>query len=634
MIDEKFDRRTFIRGAGTAGILFGLSKLMPNYVYAGVEKFAKADSSELSGKVINLQIGETVFKIGTETGKAVTVNGTLPAPLIRLKEGEDITLNVTNTMHEDTSIHWHGILLPFQMDGVPGLSFAGIKPGETFKYQFPVKQSGTYWYHSHTGMQEQLGLYGPIIIDPIEPEPFEYDRDYVVVLSDWTFDDPMKVASKLKKMSSYYNYQKPTVKTLMKDAKKMGFSKALSERLMWERMRMDQTDFADVTGVTYTYLMNGLSPDANWSGVFNPGEKVRLRFINSSAMTIFDVRIPGLKMTVVAVDGQNVQPVPIEEFRIAVAETYDVIVEPEGDKAYTVFAESLDRSGFARGTLAPRQGMIAPIPERRSIPKRTMKDMGMDMSKMKGMDMDGMDMDGGSMDGMKMDGMNDGKMDHSKMDHSKMDMPDMKMDSSMKDMKMSDMNMNGNYRTTSPIPGSKPMMHKKDHGPGNSMNPMITQSRLHEPGDGLGNDGRRVLVYTDLKSVKPFPQIKEPRREMEIHVTGNMERYMWSFDGKKFSEVKDPIQFKYGETLRVTFVNDTMMEHPLHLHGMWMYLENGHGDFLPRKHTINVKPAERVSVIIFADAPGRWAFHCHLLMHMEMGMFRIVEVTDKIKGDA
>ncbi|MGI8543001.1 MAG: copper resistance system multicopper oxidase [Aridibacter sp.] len=615
MSDTNFDRRTFIRGAGAAGVLFGLSKLMPNYVYAGVEKFAKASSSELSGSVINLNIGKTAFKIGEKTGKAVTVNGTLPAPLIRLKEGEDITLNVTNTMNEDTSIHWHGILLPFQMDGVPGLSFAGIKPGETFKYQFPVKQSGTYWYHSHTGLQEQLGLYGPIIIDPIEPEPFEYDRDYVFVLSDWTFEDPMKVASKLKKMSSYYNYQKPTVKTLMKDAKKMGFSKALSERLMWARMRMDQTDFADVTGVTYTYLMNGMSPDANWSGVFNQGEKVRLRFINSAAMTIFDVRIPGLKMTVVAVDGQNVQPVPIEEFRIAVAETYDVIVEPEGDKAYTVFAETLDRSGFARGTLAPRQGMIAPIPERRSIPKRTMKDMGMDMSKMKGMEMDGMDMNGGSMDGMKMDGMNNGKMDHSKMDHSKM-------------------NMDGNYRTTSPIPGSKPVMHKEDHGSGNSMDPMMTQSRLHEPGDGLGNDGRRVLVYTDLKSVKPFPQIKEPRREMEIHVTGNMERYMWSFDGKKFSEVKEPIQFKYGETLRVTFVNDTMMEHPLHLHGMWMYLENGHGDYLPRKHTINVKPAERVSVIIFADAPGRWAFHCHLLMHMEMGMFRIVEVTDKIKGDA
>lgn len=598
-----------MRVAGGAGIALALGKLMPDYVFAGVNTAANPVAEELSGSVIDLSIGKTPFRIDEETGKAVTVNGSLPAPLIRLKEGDDITLNVTNTMNEDTSIHWHGILLPFQMDGVPGVSFAGIKPGETFKYQFPVKQSGTYWYHSHTGMQEQLGLYGPLIIDPLEPDPFEYDRDYVVVLSDWTFEDPMKVMSKLKKMASYYNYQKPTVKTLMKEAKKVGFSKALSERLMWERMRMDQTDFADVTGVTYTYLMNGFSPAANWSGVFNPGEKVRLRFINAAAMTIFDVRIPGLKMNVVAVDGQNVQPVPVEEFRISVAETYDVIVEPEGDKAYTVFAETLDRSGFARGTLAPRQGMAAPIPARRSIPKRTMKDMGMDMSKMKGM----------NMDGMKMDGMNEDKMDHSKM----------KMDSSMPDMKM-----NGNYRTNSPIPGSKPVKHTQSHGIGNSMDPMMTQSRLHEPGDGLGNDGRRVLVYTDLKSVRPFNEIKEPEREIEIHVTGNMERYMWSFDGKKFSEVKDPIQFRYGETLRVTFVNDTMMEHPLHLHGMWMYIENGHGDYLPRKHTINVKPAERVSVLVYADAPGRWAFHCHLLMHMDMGMFRIVEVTDKLKGDA
>lgn len=625
MIEDKFDRRTFVRGVGAAGALLALGKLMPSYVYAGVDNFAMPGSSELRGSVIDLKIGNTPFKIGKETGKAVTVNGTLPAPLIRLKEGEDITLNVTNSMNVDTSIHWHGILLPFQMDGVPGLSYAGIKPGETFKYQFFVKQSGTYWYHSHTGMQEQQGLYGPIIIDPIESEPFEYDRDYVVVLSDWTFEDPMDVMSKLKKMSGYYNYQKPTLKTLVKEAKEVGFSKALSERLMWERMRMDQTDFADVTGVTYTYLMNGLSPDANWSGLFDPGEKVRLRFINSSAMTIFDLRIPGLKMTVVAVDGQNVQPIPVEEFRIAVAETYDVIVEPEAGKAYAVFAESLDRSGYALGTLAPRQGMAVPIPERRSIPKRTMKDMGMDMSKMKGMDMSS-----GEMDDMKMDEMNDEKMDHSAKDHSEMDMSGGKMDPSMKDM-----DMKAGYRTTSPIPGSDPVMHgKDDHGPGNSMAPMMTQSRLQEPGDGLGNDGRRVLVYTDLISVKPFPQIKEPGREIEIHVTGNMERYMWSFNGKKFSEVKDPIRFKYGETLRLTFVNDTMMEHPLHLHGMWMYLENGHGDYLPRKHTINVKPAERVSVIIFADAPGRWAFHCHLLMHMEMGMFRIVEVTDSIKGEA
>ncbi|NNE65032.1 MAG: copper resistance system multicopper oxidase, partial [Pyrinomonadaceae bacterium] len=583
MTDKTIDRRTLLRGAGAAGMLLAFGKLMPDYVFAGIERVGNSGSTELSGSEIDLSIGETPFNIGERTGTAVTVNGTIPAPLIRLQEGQDVTLRVRNRLNMDSSIHWHGILLPFEMDGVPGVSFAGIKPGETFTYQFPVKQSGTYWYHSHSGLQEMQGHYGPLIIDPITPDPFEYDRDFVVVLSDWSFTNPMKILSKLKKQSSYYNYQRPSIKRLLKKAKKIGVSAALSEQLMWEKMRMDQTDFADVTGHTYTYLMNGFSPEANWSGIFSSGERVRLRFINSGAMTFFDVRIPGLKMTVVAADGQNVEPVSVEEFRMGPAETYDVIVEPDDQTAYTIFAESLDRSGYARGTLAPRQGMKAAIPERRAIPERTMKDMGMDMTGMKGM----------NMDGMQMEGMDTDKESPSKMDHSKMKMPGMKMgEKSM------------TPRTHSAIPGSTPVKHNKDkHGAGNYSVAVMSQSRLHEPGDGLENSGRRVLVYTDLKSREPYSAIKEPEREIELHLTGNMERYMWSFDGRKFSEVKGPIGFWYGETLRLTFVNDTMMEHPLHLHGMWMYLENGHGDFLPRKHTINVKPAERLSVIVHADAP-------------------------------
>jgi len=604
-MENKYGRRSFLRRAGSAGILLALSKLMPDYVFAG--GLAETSSSQLSGDVINLGIGETPFSIGQRTGTAVTINKTLPGPLIRLKEGQDITLNVANHLKKDTSIHWHGILLPPEMDGVPGVSFAGIKPGTTFKYIFPITQSGTYWYHSHSGLQEMQGVYGPIIIDPIEPDPFEYDREYVIVLSDWSFQNPMKILAKLKKQSNYYNYQRPSVRNLLKKAKEVGVSAALSERLMWEKMRMDQTDFSDVSAHTYTYLMNGLSPDANWSGIFKPGEKVRLRFVNAAAMTFMDVRIPGLKITVVQADGQNVQPVSVEEFRIAPAETYDVIVEPKDDKAYTIFAESLDRSGYARGTLTTRQGMVGPLPERRTIPNRTMKDMGMDMSNMKGMNMPGMK------------------------DKNMPDMKDMKKPG-MKDMKMPGM---GDYKTHSPIPSSKPKMHNKDrHGAGNSSVAMMSQSRLHEAGDGLENNGRRVLVYTDLASVKPHKEIRQIDREIELHLTGNMERYMWSFDGKKFSEVKGPVAFRHGETLRVTFVNDTMMEHPLHLHGMWMYLENGNGDFIPRKHTINVKPAERLSVVVIADAPGRWAFHCHLLLHMKMGMFRVVEVSDKLKGDS
>jgi len=548
---------------------------------------------------IDLTIGRMPKIFDGKSGEAIGINGTVPGPLVRLREGEDVLLRVTNKLEETTSIHWHGILLPFQMDGVPGVSFDGIAPGETFEYRYPVRQNGTYWYHSHSGLQEQLGHYGPLVIDPAGEDPVEYDREYPVVLSDWTFEDPHRVLSNLKKSEGYYNFQRRTLDEFFKDASNKGFGNALKDYLAFGRMRMSATDISDVTGATYTYLMNGRGPESNWNPLFTPGEKVRLRFINAAAGSFFDVRIPGLKMTVVQADGQNVEPVPVDEFRIGIAETYDVIVEPEDDRAYTIFAESIDRSGFARGTLSSRKGMIAPVPEPRPRPKRTMKDMGMNMN----MDMGGMTMEG---EGSGMSGM-----DHDN-GHGGME------------MNHDDMSMSGSDMA------SEPVRHgPDDHGMGAAAVADFQFDRLDEPGIGLNGTDRKVLVYRDLKSLEPNIDERGPGREVELHLTGNMERYMWSFDGKQFHEVDGPIEFKHNERLRLTLVNDTMMEHPIHLHGMWMELENGNGIYNPRKHTLLVQPAQRISALITPRDKGRWAFHCHILYHMEMGMFRVVQVSDE-----
>lgn len=601
MKDHTITRRDLLKGIGSLGLLAAFERLVPAYARTSVMNFA-GEIPRRAGAPIDLFIADQKINLNGRAGDAMTINGSLPGPILRLKEGEEAVIRVTNRLKETSSIHWHGLIVPMEMDGVPGVSFAGIKPGETFEYRFPVKQYGTYWAHSHSGGQELLGVYMPLLIDPAEPEPFKYDRDYVVMLSDYSFESPARLIANLKSLGNYYNRQRRTVGEFFRDASNKGFSVALSDYEAWSRMRMDPTDLSDVTGDTLHYLMNGLSPKSNWTGIFNAGERVRLRFINAGASTYFDCRIPGLKMTVVQADGQNVQPVEVDEFRISPAETYDVIVEPQTDKAYTVFAETMDRSGYARGTLAPRAGMTAEIPKRRPRPTLTMKDMGMNMS--------GMDMGG------------------KKMDMPGMDMGNKKTDSKMPGMNMPGMNMGD--MSKSEIPGSTPVPHPKDrHGISNQTVPMTTEARLDEPGVGLGNDGWRVLVYTDLKRLTMREDKREPEREIELHVTGNMERFMWSFDGKKYSEAKTPIPFRYGERLRFTFVNDTMMAHPLHLHGMWMELENGNGHFIPRKHTVNVKPSERVSVAITADAPGQWAFHCHLLLHMEMGMFRVIEVSDK-----
>jgi len=592
------NRRRFLQGTAAMSMLAGLGRLAPAYAWQQTGHPLNDKMLSANTDAFDLTIGRTPMKIGGIQTSPITINGSIPGPLIRLKEGREAILRVTNNLPEDTSIHWHGIILPPEMDGVPGVSFAGIKPGETFTYRYPVEQSGTYWYHSHSGLQEQLGHYGPLVIDPAEPEPFNYDRDHVVMLSDWTFDDPYHVLANLKKAEGYYNYQQRTVTDFFDEVSKQGWQKTLDERLMWGKMRMSSRDIMDVTGSEYTYLINGLPSVTNWTGLFRHGEKIRLRFINGSAMSYFDVRIPGLKMTVVQADGQNIKPVPVDEFRIGVAETYDVIVEPDGDRAYTIFAEAIDRSGFVHATLAPREGMTAPVPEPRPQPvARGMEAMGMEH------------------DAMGMDAMG--------MEHDAMVMNAADGDDKTKDHDMSNMQAEQAW-----VLKNRKITHGPDnHGVGAAMVAPNPMNRMDDPGIGLENVDHKVLVYNDLRSLRPWPDQREPQREIELHLTGNMERYMWSFDGEKFSEVDGPVRFHHGERLRLILVNDTMMDHPIHLHGMWMELENKHGKYRPRKHTLSLKPGEMLSAQISADAPGDWAFHCHLLYHMKAGMFRVVSVV-------
>ena len=656
---SKTSRRTFVKGLAAGGILGGLG-LWRTPVWAVT---SPGLPSVLTGNEFDLFIGETPVNITGSPRTAMTINGSLPGPLLRWREGETVTLRVKNRLEQDTSIHWHGIILPANMDGVPGLSFHGIAPDGMYEYKFKVHQNGTYWYHSHSGLQEQAGVYGPIVIDSKEPEPFQYNRDYVVMLTDWTDEDPGRVMAKLKKQSDYYNHHKRTVGDFIDDVSKQGWSAAVADRKMWAEMKMNPTDLADVSGDTYTYLMNGQAPNGNWTGIFKPGEKLRLRFINGSAMSYFDVRIPGLKMTVVAADGQYVQPVSVDEFRIAVAETYDVIVEPATEEAYTIFAQSMDRTGYARGTLAVREGLKAPVPAIDPRPLLTMDDMG--MGGMAGMDhgsmagMGGGDMKQGDMSGMagmdhsKMQGMDQGDMtgmtgmgsgdmtNMAGMDHSKMagmDKGDMSNMAGMDHSKMAGMdkgdmsNMAGvDHSQMAGMGGMGGEM--QSHPASETNNPLVDMQamnptpKLNDPGIGLRNNGRRVLTYSDLKSTFQDPDGREPNRTIELHLTGHMEKFSWSFNGIKFSDA-EPLRLKYGERLRITLVNDTMMTHPIHLHGMWSDLEDENGKFMVRKHTIDMPPGTKRSYRVTADALGRWAYHCHLLFHMEMGMFREVRVDE------
>lgn len=572
-----------------------------------------------SDRAVDLVVARTPVSWAGRMTMGVSINGTVPGPILRLREGEAATLRVTNRLDEDTSIHWHGLLIASSMDGVPGVSFPGIRPGETFTYRFTPRQSGTYWYHSHSSVQEQQGMYAPLVIEPAAADPVAYDREHVVVLSDWTFRDPHRVLAVLRKESGYFNYQQRTLGDFFREARETGFSRTLQERAMWGRMRMNPADVLDVTGAEYTYLVNGLPPEANWTALFRPGERVRLRFVNAAAGTHFNVRIPGLAMTVVAADGQNVQPVSVDEFQIAIAETYDVIVKPASGQAFTVFAEAVDRSGYGRATLAPRQGMSAPVPPLRKRPLRTMVDMGMDMGSMDMQGMQGMQQPSPpSAPGMRRGGM--GAMDQG-------GAQSMLRGKAMPGTKPGVGAMESMPGMDSPINGR----HGPDtHGPQNSMVAMVQRNRLGEPGAGLEEAGHRVLVYTDLKALEPSADPRPPEREIEFHLTGNMEAFVWGMDGRRFSESGEPPKIRVGERVRVTLVNDTMMEHPMHLHGVFMEIDNGAGlAHKPRKHTVNVKPAERLSFDFTYDEPGNFAFHCHVLYHMEMGMFRFVNVSGR-----
>lgn len=572
MTSLALDRRTLIRGAAALSMV----RAFPAWAQSGSAGLRPAPDM-LSGDRIELTVGSSHFATGGRSAHAVTINGTLPAPLIRLREGQNVRLAVTNRLKEDTSIHWHGLIVPFQMDGVPGISFPGIRPGETFTYDFPIRQSGTYWYHSHSGMQEAMGHYGPIVIDPAGPDPVRSDREHVIVLSDWSPVHPHKLMQRLKQMGGYYNMQKQTLAGLLQ-----GRDQSLKDRMDWGKMRMDPTDISDVTGSTYSYLVNGHGTPENWTGLFAPGERVRLRIVNASAMTNFNVRLPGLPMSVVQCDGQHVQPVETDEFQIGIAETYDVIVQPAEAKPYALIAEAIDRSGLVRATLAPQVGMIAPIPPLRQRPLLTMKDMGMDMS--------GMDMGQNGVIDLSQPA-NDSMAGHS--------------------MKMLDPS----------VAPDVPM------GPGVATLSSMPADRTADRPTGLEDVDHRVLTYADLKALEPNSDTRPPTRSLDIHLTANMERYMWSFDGVKLSDRAEPIAFRHMERVRVTLINDTMMPHPIHIHGHFFQLVTGEDAAAnPRKHTVNVLPGGKVSFDLTADAIGDWAFHCHMLMHMHAGMMRVVTV--------
>jgi len=586
----RLPRRRFVQGLASGGVLTALG-LLPQ-TSRGAQ--GPASSQVLSGTDFHLTIGESPVNFTGRTRPAVTVNGALPAPLLRWREGTTVNLRVTNALParsvhgHQVSIHWHGILLPANMDGVPGLSFDGIHRGESYQYRFAVRQAGTYWYHSHSSFQEQAGLYGPLVIDPVEPEPFSYDRDHVVMLTDWTDLDPAALFARLKKMAGHDNYYRRTLGDLLRDADEMGLKAALAERRMWGAMRMTPTDLSDVNAHTYTYLMNGMTAAANWTGLFRPGEKLRLRFINGSSMTYFDVRIPGLKMMVVAADGQYVHPVTVDELRIAAAETFDVIVAPTGQEAFTLFAQDSARTGYISGTLATRAGLMAPVPPLDPRPLLTMADMGM-------------------AHGAGAEAADHGAQ-HAGEGHA--------------------VDAGAHPAGAGHAGDMRPVHPASERG-----NPLVDHqvsnptSRLDDPGLGLRDNGRHVLTYGMLHSAFEDPDGRDPGREVELHLTGHMEKFAWSFNGIKFGH-SEPLRLNYGERLRIVLVNDTMMTHPIHLHGMWSDVEDDAGNFQLRKHTVDMPPGSRRSYRVRADALGTWAYHCHLLYHMEAGMMRTVKVEE------
>ncbi|WP_335952163.1 copper resistance system multicopper oxidase [Acinetobacter beijerinckii] len=599
-------------------LLIGVGLFSSTWVMAAVKEY-------------DLTIAEQTVNITGKPVERITVNGKFVAPLLEFEEGDEAVIRVHNKLkNQDSSIHWHGLLLPGIMDGVPGFNkFNGIAPNKTYEYKFKVRQNGTYWYHSHSKGQEQDGLYGAFVIYPKDKTPLtaaeKTDKDYVVLLSDFHNSTSDQIMKNIKKEADYYQNRRETVFDVLKQVKRDGLKATWQDRSMWNQMRMLKTDMSDVT--KYTFLMNGKTPEQNWTGNFKEGERVRLRFINASAMSFFDVRIPNLKMTVVSADGQPVKPVPVDEFRIGTAETYDVIVEPK-QANYQIEAESIDRSGFSIGTLhnentLPVKNILMPKPRPRSL--LTMEDMGMghDMSSMEGMNHDMSSMGSNSKD-QSMSGMNH---DMSSMEGMNHDMPS--KGSNSKDQSMSGMNHD--------MSSMQGMTHNME------MNTAMTSPTQVKNGEnvyGWANAstpaGLKALQYSDLQSLTPQKDTRAPEREIEIRLGGNMERYIWTINGKKFNET-EPFKVKYGERIRLKFVNDSMMAHPMHLHGMFMQLENGQdASNMPNKHTVIVPPGKTVTTLLTADELGEWAIHCHLLYHMSAGMMNklIVANVDSNSSDS
>jgi CopA family copper-resistance protein len=703
-VNHLIDRRSLLKASLIGAGSLGASGLYPAWAQSNSQGLASSGASKQAVRDLSLTIGEVAVRVDGKVSRGLGINGTVPGPLVRLQEGQNVRLRVSNALprsragDEQTSIHWHGLLVPFAMDGVPGISFPGIEPGTTFVYEFPIVQSGTYWYHSHSGYQEQDGVYGPIIIDPAGADPIAYDREHVLVLADHSPLRGAAIFKKLKQMGgAYFNMQRMTLSGLL-----AGRDLPYEERIDWAKMRMDPADIADVTGSTYTFTVNGTGPFDNWTGLFSPGERVRLRIINAGGQTNFNIRIPDLPMTIVQADGQNVRPVTVDEFQIGVAETYDVIVTP-ADRAYTFVSESIDRSGLGRATLAPRPGMSAPVPPLRPRPLLTMKDMGMgehaatagradgpnvpNIAALRGIDptaeqnasknlwkltgwnaptdhgtvkaaagaaagaaMSGMT--GGSMAGMDHSAMGHGAaqapagggsmagMDHSTMAQGATQAPTTGVQGSMAGMDHSTMGRSGAGGMQGMDHGPMATMNMRDPanapgvkmGPGVQMISPMPEDRTGDPPQGLEGLDHRVLTYRDLVALEPNRDVRAPSRVVDVHLTGNMERYMWSFDGIKLSDPAEPIPFRLNERVRVRLINDTMMPHPIHLHGHFFELVTGHGAYGPRKHTVNVAPGGIVSFDFTADAAGDWAFHCHNLFHMNAGMMRVVTVRP-LEGD-
>ncbi len=566
-------RRRFVKGLTAGGALLGLSPIARSVLAATT---SQVPAAQLSGTEFDLEIAETPVNFTGTPRMGTAINGSIPGPTLYWREGDTVTIRVRNRLRESTSIHWHGMILPYQMDGVPGISFKGIAPGETFTYRFKVQQNGTYWYHSHSGFQEMTGVYGAIVITPRDQEIYPVDRDYPIMLSDWTDEAPMEVFKKLKSMGDYYNINQPTAGDFRRDVSDLGLAAAVAKREMWNQMRMNPTDLGDLSSSTLTYLMNGVTPNGNWEASFQKGERVRLRFMNGTGNTFYDVRIPGVKLQVIQSDGVNIHPVTVDEFRFGPGETCDVIVEPTDD-AHTIFAQSMERTGFARGTLSTRPGLTAPVPEPDAPEWLDMRDMMGEMGAM-------------AAGGHAM------AMDHSQ---------------------------HGGAGSS----GAPVVRHAStEYGASTDMRVDTPRTNLDDPGIGLRNNGRRVLTLADLHGLDPFTDLREPERDVELHLTGNMERYTWSLDGLEFGK-STPIHFSHNERVRIILHNDTMMTHPMHLHGVWSELESAAGELQVKTHTISVQPAQRISFQLTADALGRWAWHCHLLFHMDAGMFREVVVT-------